>query len=62
MLSGMRWIRVLGFAAVYFFLSVTSVVIFTIRSYSGSSSELKWYLQNPWNTLHAIFGELVQSL
>jgi len=57
----MRWIRVLVFAAIYFFLCVISVVFFMIKSYSGSS-ELTWYLQNPWIALRTIFGFILSEL
>jgi len=60
-MNRMRWIRVLGFATVYFFMYVTSAVFFLIKSHSGSS-ELAWYLQNPWLALHTIFSFILYEL
>jgi len=57
----MRWMRVLVFASIYFFLCAISVVFFMIKSYSGSS-ELTWYLQNPWIALRTIFGFILSEL
>ena len=50
-----RWIRVLVLATTYFFIHVASAFLFMIKSYS-SSSELAWYLQNPWIALRTIFS------
>jgi hypothetical protein len=58
--SKMRWIRVLGFATIYFFIYVISAVFFIIKSHVGSS-ELTWYLQHPWIALRTIFDELTRS-
>ena len=57
----MRWIRVLFLATIYFFIYVASAVLFMIKSYS-SSSELAWYLQNPWGALRTIFGFILFEL
>lgn len=59
--SKIRWIRVFGFATVYFFIYVTSSVFFLIGSYSGSS-ELAWYLQNPWFALRTTFSFIFYEL
>jgi len=56
-----RWIRVLVFASIYFFLYAVSVVFFMINSYAGSS-ELTWYLQNPWIALRTIFDFVLFEL
>jgi len=57
----MRWTRVLVLATFYFFIYVASAVLFLIKSYSGSS-ELAWYLQNPWIALRTIFGFILFEL
>ncbi len=59
--SKIRWIRVFGFATVYFFIYVTSSVFFMIGPYS-CFSELAWYLQNPWFALRMIFSFILYEL
>ena len=56
----MRWVRVLGFAAIYFSIYVASAVFATIASLRGSA-ELEWYLKNPLIALLSILGELIRS-
>jgi len=60
----MRWIRVLGFATIYFFVYVISAILFMIKSLSDSSQitgYLQYYLQNPLKTILIMFAELTQS-
>lgn len=57
-----RWIRVLVFATIYFFIFVISAVSFMLKSYSEvQPAELTWYLQHPWIASRAILRELIQS-
>jgi len=54
----MRWIRILGFATIYFSIYVISAVFETIKSLAGSP-ELTWYLQNPSATLFKTSVEIL---
>jgi len=59
-----RWIRVLGFATIYFFLFVISAILFMIKSLSGSSQiteYFQYYIQNPLKIILIMFAELTQS-
>jgi len=56
----MRWMRALGFAAIYLFVHIISIVFFTVKPHLGSP-ELEWYFQHPLYTLTVIFGELIRS-
>lgn len=55
-----RWIRVIGFASIYFFIDVASMVFVTIQSLAGSP-DLTWYLEHPWATILTVFAELARS-
>ena len=57
----MQWMRILVLATVYFFVYIASAVLFLIKSHSGSS-ELSWYLQNPWIALRTIFDFILSDL
>jgi len=56
----MRGMRALGFAAIYLFIHIISIVVFTVKPHLGSP-ELAWYLQHPWHALSTMFGELIRS-
>lgn len=49
-----RVFRIIGFATIYFFIFIASAIYFLIQSHPGSS-QLSWYLQNPWVALRTIF-------
>jgi len=54
------WKRVLGFAAIYLSIYITSAFLYTVRSLEGSP-ELKWYLQHLWYTTISIIAKVCRS-
>jgi hypothetical protein len=55
-----RWIRVLGFATVYFSIYVALFVYSTITHMDPY--DLTYLLQNPWIAPYAILGWLIRNL
>jgi len=60
-----RWIRVLSFATIYFFIYVISFTVYFLYliklHLTVYSFTLEYLLQNPWVAFRIIFRELTRS-
>ena len=53
-----RWMSVLGFAIVCFFIQSAFIIAFFVHRYAGTPG-LEWYIQHPLEALRIVISEFI---